>query len=227
MKIYKITIGLLILVLAFNSQAQETKIVRDLELRTNIEVSKEVIDNFELSYAQEIRFNKNASSFDKAFAEFGARYKINKYVKLGLDYRFYRNQQQDGDYENQQGWAAKVNTKYKIDRFTIKYKLQFQNKDEDFWANDSKNGNVFNLRNELSLSYNIPKTKFKPQISTELFRRYYEGNSAFNKMKIGADVTYPIKKWLDIDVGYTYDRELNTTKPASIHIVEAGFKFNF
>jgi Protein of unknown function (DUF2490) len=227
MEMNKIYFSALILLLPILSFGQTTKVVSDLELRSSVEISKEVLDNLELSYEQEIRLNNNASSFDKTFAEFGAKYKINKYLRLGIDYRFYRNTQSDGDLENQQRWAAKVNTKYKIDRFTFKYKLQFQNKDEDFWANDSGNENVYNLRNEFTISYNIPKTKLKPQISTELYRRYYERNSDFNKIKFGAEISFPIKKWLDAEAGYYFDRELNTTLPASIHIMQVGFKFNF
>lgn len=207
--------------------AQTTKVVSDLQLRNSIGLSYEVVDNFELSFKQELRLNHNASSYDKAFAELGASYKLNKYLKVGGNYRFYKNQQWDGDYENQQRWALKVNAKYKIERFKFKYRIQFQNKDEDFWANDSENYNVYNLKNRFSVAYNIPKIKLEPEISAELFRRYYNETAEFSKMRFGASLLYPIKKWLDADVGYYLERELNTTQPASINIVKVGLNFNF
>lgn len=148
-------------------------------------------------------------------------------MKIGADYRFYRSQQWDGDYENQQRWSVKARAKYKLDRFTFNYKIQLQNKDEDFWANDSDNQDVYNLRNKFYVSYNIPKIKLKPEISAELFRRYYTGESEFSKIRVGANLSYPIKKWLDAEIGYYLDQELNVDYPASIHMLQVGFKFNF
>lgn len=225
--LYRFLIVAIFIVQCILSIGQNTKIVSDLELRTGVEISKEVWDDFELSYNQELRLYKNAGEFDKTFAEFGAKYKLNKYIKFGIDYRLSRNQQYNGGFENQQRLAAKIYTKYKIDRFTLKYRFQFQNKDEDFWGNDSGNYNVYSLRNKFSVSYNIPKNKLKPEFSAELFRRYYNNSSEFNKLRIGADISYPVKKWVDAELGYYFERELNSTQPASINIMKLGLKFNF
>ena len=140
---------------------------------------------------EELRFTKDISRFDLFFTDLGLDYKINKHFSAGLNYRFYQNKNNDGDFITQHRLSANLNYKHKVDRFTFGYRLQFQNKDEDFLSSSSENS-VFNLRNRISVDYDIKNFKLEPYFQAELFRKYETGEgSYFNKVRWKLGARYP------------------------------------
>ena len=132
-KIYKICVTILSTIATLQAlNAQETKIIRDLEQRTNIGITKKINNHWKISLGQEFRFIKNATSFDAYFVNLGIDYRFNTHFSLGADYRFYQNKNKEGIFISQQRWSADLKYKQKLSRFSVSYRLRFQNKDDDF-----------------------------------------------------------------------------------------------
>lgn len=222
-----IVVFLLFTGLIIEANAQETKVIRDLEQWTSIGFSKKINKHWKISLDQEFRFTKDVSQFDIYFSDFGVDYKFNKHFAIGANYRFYQNRNGDGAFQTEHRWSSDFQYKHKINRFTIAYRLRFQNKDEDFFTNESGN-NIYNLRNKLSTDYNIKSFKLDPYFDVELFRRFEKGeDSFFNKIRWTAGFEYPIGKKSDIKLFYRIDNELNQTYNKDTYIIGLGYKISF
>ncbi|MCK5168295.1 MAG: DUF2490 domain-containing protein [Bacteroidales bacterium] len=207
--------------------AQEIKVISDLEQWTSIGLSKKINKHWKISLDQEFRFTKNASQFDIYLADLAVDYRFNKHFAAGANYRFYQNKNKDGVFKTQHRWNTDFQYKYKISRFSIAYRLRFQNKDEDFFTNESDN-NLYNLRNKLSVNYNIKNFKPDPYFDIELFRRLEKGeDSYFNKMRWTLGIEYPITKKTDIELFYRIDNELNESYAKDTYIIGLGYKISF
>jgi Protein of unknown function (DUF2490) len=214
-------------VLSVKVRAQETKVVSDLEQWTSIGISKKLGKNWKLSLDQEFRFSKDISQFDTYFTDLGVDYKINKHFSVGANYRFYKNKNKDLDFVTQHRWSTDAKYKQKINRFTLAYRLRFQNKDEDFFTSESSN-NLYNLRNKFSVDYNINKFKFDPYFDVELYRQIEDVNTTeLSKLRWTLGLEYSLKKFGDLEMFYRIDNELNQSYNKNIYIIGLGYKFSF
>ncbi len=210
-----------------NVVAQETKVVSDLEQWTSIGISKKLGKNWKLSLDQEFRFTNDISKFDTYFTDLGVDYKLNKHFSLGANYRFYQNKNKDLDFVTQHRWNTDVKYKQKINRFTLAYRLRFQNKDEDFFTGESSN-NLYNLRNKFSVDYNIKKFKFDPFLDVEIYRQLEDVNtSELSKLRWTLGLEYSLKKFGDLEMFYRIDNELNQSYNKDSYIIGLGYKFSF
>ena len=222
-----ILVLLVIICITIKTDAQETKVTRDLEQWTSIGLSKKINKHWKISLDQEFRFTKDASQFDIYFADLGLDYKFNKHFSLGANYRFYQNKNTNGVFQTEHRWSTDFQYKHKISRFAIAYRLRFQNKDEDLFTNESGN-NLYNLRNKLSVDYNIKNFKLDPYFNMELFRRFENGeDSYFNKIRWTLGIEYPITKKSDIELFYRIDNELNQDYAKDTYIIGLGYKISF
>ena len=221
-------ITILIFTVFYNkTNAQETKVVGDLEQWTSVGISKKLGKNWKLSLDQEFRFTNDISQFDIYFTDFGVDYKLNKHFSLGANYRFYQNKNSDGIFQTQHRWSTDAEYKQKIDRFTLAYRLRFQNKDEDFFTSESSN-NLYNLRNKFSLDYNIKNFKFDPFFEAELYRQIYDATTTeLSKLRWTLGLEYSLKKFGDLEMFYRIDNELNQSYNKNTYIFGLGYKFSF
>ena len=221
-------ITILIFTVFYNkTNAQETKVVGDLEQWTSVGISKKLGKNWKLSLDQEFRFTNDISQFDIYFTDFGVDYKLNKHFSLGANYRFYQNKNYEGTFQTQHRWSTDAEYKQKIDRFTLAYRLRFQNKDEDFFTSESSN-NLYNLRNKFSLDYNIKNFKFDPFFEAELYRQIYDATTTeLSKLRWTLGLEYSLKKFGDLEMFYRIDNELNQSYNKNTYIFGIGYKFSF
>jgi predicted porin len=227
MKVCYRSMFIIIFCCSLKVNAQESIVTNDLEMRNSFAISKKINNRWKVSLEEELRFTEDISRFDIFLSDLGVDYKINKHFSAGLNYRFYQNKNNDGNFKTQHRLSAAISYKQKFNRFTFKYRLQFQNKDEDFLSSGSEN-NVYNLRNKISVDYNIRKFKLDPYFQAELFRKYEtDMNPYFNKVRWTLGASYPITKKSDIQLFYRIDNELNQSYPKNTYILGLGYKFSF
>lgn len=226
-KILNISLVLLIIITStITLYAQDTKVTDDLELWTTIGIKKKISKNWKLSLDQSFRFTEDISRFDIYFTDLGFNYKINKHFKLGANYRFYQNKNNDNNFKTQHRFSADATYKQKIKRFSLAYRIRLQNKDEEFFNTSSSN--IYNLRNKFSVDYNIKKFKFDPFLSVELYDRIEDiNNNELSKLRSTIGIEYSSKKLGNINVFYRIDNELNQSYNKDTYILGIGYSFSF
>lgn len=222
-----IAVIVLITSISIKIDAQETKVTGDLEQWTSIGLSKKINKHWKISLKQEFRFTQDVSRFDVYLADLGIDYKINKHFTVGANYRFYQNKNNDEIFKTQHRWNTDFQFKQKLNRFSLSYRLRFQNRDEDFFTNVTSN-NSYNLRNKLSADYSFKNFKLDPFFNVELYREIENVNPAeFNKLRWTIGLEYPLKKFGDLEIFYRIDNELNDTYPKDTYIFGLGYEFSF
>ena len=98
-------------------------------LWSGIAVEKKINKQFEFKFEEEIRLKDNLSKLNSLLTETGFTYKLNKFYRLGLIYRFthYTN----GSFGNRLTLSNQF--RYKIEDITLSYRFNVQ---QDFNSRD-------------------------------------------------------------------------------------------
>jgi len=176
------------------------------------------------------RFKDNASITDQYFAQLTSDYEIFNNFKLGAAMRYIRDNDTKGNiqgFENHIRFHLDANYSHKIERFKLKYRMRFQNKNELGISKAEGDYNKQYLRLKTSVEYNIRNWKLDPKVSGEIFRHYEEGETTkFDKYRLTLETEYKLKGIGKINLYYRVEKEINTDLPDTINILELKFTYN-
>ena len=174
---------------------------------------------------QHLRLDENISEISEYFTQFKTTYELFKGFKLGLGLRYIRENDNEGNvqgYENHFRYHLDLKYKHKLDRFTLRYRLRYQNKNElqvDDFAKE-------NIRLKAGLGYNIKNWKLDPKFSAEIFNRFgADEESRFSKYRLTFGTEYDFKKWGTLEAFYRLENEINESDPTLINII--GLKYTY
>jgi len=207
--------------------AQETKVVRDLQLWTGAAIEKSMGKAWTLSLKEEIRFKKDISEINNYFTDAGLRYNINKNFALELGYRYTRDKNSDDSYDKLTRYNLDLRYKGRLDFITLTYRLRYQKEVEGF--NLIKQGTDYEkyVRNRLKISYNDFK-KISPNVSAELFQLFeYARPAEFEYIRIQGGIKYEPGKLGAFNLAYGFNRELTSEEPALISMFRFNYTFEF
>ena len=201
--------------------------VRDFEVWTAAKVKFEATKKLDFSFEEQFRFKDDASTIDQYFSELYGSYDITKKFKIALAARYIRENDNVGKkqgYENHFRWNADLNYKHKIDRFTMKYRLSYQAKDE---LNVSELQGDFidnTLRFRAGVAYNIKKWDFDPEFAAEIFNGI-NNSEGFNKIRLTLGTEYKFKEAGEIGAFYRYEKQLIGDYPKTSNILGIQYQY--
>ncbi len=148
------------------------------------------------------RGNENLTSSKLFYSVVGARYRLSKLLRFGLEHRF---NIRDRYTTNTHRVDGEVRLSGEKDRIRVDYRAIFQHE----FVIPIRYRDI--LRNRVSVEYNIPGWKFDPHISLETFTAmHYTGNRLIGlRYEAGTTVALDKKKKNTLDLGVRYDREQN------------------
>lgn len=199
--------------------------VKDFQTWTSINVSYKVNKKLKFGLEEQLRLKDNASITDQHFSELNIEYEIFKNIELGFGARYINENDTEGNnqgYEPHFRFNFDASYKYEIERFTLKHRFRYQNKNE-LGTDDNP---VITARFKTSIGYNIRKWKLDPKLIGEIFNRFEEGeDSRLSKYRLGIETEYKIKKVGSISLFYRVEKETNIINAETIKIL--GLKFNY
>ena len=148
------------------------------------------------------RGNENLTSSKLFYSVVGARYRLSKLLRFGLEHRF---NIRDRYTTNTHRVDGEVRLSGEKDRISVDYRAIFQHE----FVIPIRYRDI--LRNRVSVEYNIPGWKFDPHLSLETFTAmHYTGNRLIGlRYEAGTTVALDKKKKNTLDLGVRYDREQN------------------
>ena len=204
-----------ILILSSICLDAQVRFSRDYEYQawSEISVAYEVIDNLEFSVSPAIRMN--AFAVGKKLYEVGSKYKFNKYLSMGADFRYSeepKKKRTDISYR----FSANIKVSVKSYRFKPTLKVRYTSKDK---LDNSKKSNF--LRYKATLAYRENKSVFSPYFFAEFFED--QRKREFTKFRSGIGNDVEITKFVSFDIAYILEYSL--TKDKNEHILSMGFSF--
>lgn len=197
--------------------AQEEEVVNEVQPRMEFSLGYDVIDDLEISFSPEIRFEDNFS-VDKYLLELGLDYKVKDYLKLSSAYRYLVNKRETKSTEYSHNYSFSATGSYDFNRFTSSLRVRYSNDADDETVDEQF------LRYKASLKYDIPKCKFTPSVAIELFQGV-GGDSYIYKTRYSTGVKYKLLKNNYLQLAYKFD--LYKAEYVNKHIVSIGYKLNF
>ncbi len=162
------------------------------------------------------RGNENLTSSKLFYTVVGARYRLSKQLRFGLEHRF---NVRDRYTTNTHRLDAEGRFSMEKDRVGLDYRAIFQHE----FVMPIRYRDI--LRNRVSVEYNIPGWKYDPHLSLETFTAmHFTGNKLIGlRYEAGTTVALDKKKKNTIDLGVRYDREQNLANPQYRWIVVVAY----
>lgn len=207
--------------------AQETKVVRDLELWSGVEIEKTLFTDWKVSLRQEARFKKDISELNNIFTQFGLAYQLNKNFSLAGNYRYILNKKSDGDLINQSRYSLNLTYKGKLKHISVYYRLKYQKEVESMRLFNLREPYERYLRHRISVRYTDIK-KIKPYISAELFQGYaFAEFPGYDQIRFLAGVKISPKEIGSFYLSYGLERELYDLLPYTNYILKFKYTYEF
>jgi hypothetical protein len=171
------------------------------------------------------RFRENASLLSKHFTDFKFRIMINKRFSFAMGYRY----STDWDTPLESSGLLYFPYVYNKNRYysdiIIKKKLR-KSLSVYLRSRYLYQGNTFDynsvIREKVGMSYNIRKTKLKPESSVECF---YIFNESVDKIRYTLLISYPITKNIDFELAYRIQQEFYVNNPETLYIFESKLSY--
>lgn len=188
----------------------------DLGMWGGIAIEKEISKKFEFQAEEEIRLKDNITTVNSLLTELGFTYKANKYYRLGLSYRF--TYYTDGAIGNRLTLSNEA--RYKIEDFTLTYRLNFQ---QDFSTEDPIE---YKIRNRLGVDYKINK-HWEVGTAAELFYSFYYNRNVLDRYRLKWGVDHRFNKHHRLGFTLIFQQEFNVANPDTDVILAAKYKYSF
>lgn len=225
--LFRFLLFTMLLVVFRQLSAQETKVVRDLQLWTGAAVEKSLGKAWTLSLKEEIRFKKDISELNNYFTDAGLRYNLNRNFALELGYRYTRDKNSDNSYDNLTRYNLDLRYKGRLDFITITYRLRYQKEVEGFNLIEQDTNYEKYVRNRMKISYTDFK-KITPYVSFELFHLFeYAKPADFEYIRVQGGVKYEPGKLGSFTLAYGFNRELTSEEPALISMFRINYAYEF
>jgi hypothetical protein len=196
----------------------------DFQVWPSLQVAVEVLNNLKLQVEEEVRFHENSSLIEKQVNNLGISYRINKYVKTTLTYRFEADWKNADTYSWRQGLYADFTFRYEPGRFLLDYRIRFQSSKIDINDKEEKIFNGLRNRHKVGVEYDIKNIPLAPFAEGEIFLNSggnrYSGITAY---RTWFGIKYNINKQQEVSLKYGIDQEMNVTDPLRAFIVAIGY----
>lgn len=162
------------------------------------------------------------------FPEIGLGYKIKKWFKPSIDFRYIMDRKIDGRYVGATRLNYNLEISPEIKRVSLELRLRYQQEMASVPGDDYRDDFDQALRMKLAGEYNINGSKITPKVGLEFFYdpQYSISGPEFTKMRYFAGASFNLKGPHEIVVRYIYERKFNLPSVnRHIFLVAYGFEY--
>lgn len=208
------------------SQSEDTS---DLESWNSLGLEYKLNKKWSFGLEEQLRLDKNISEISEYFTQLETKYAITKKFDIGLGLRYIRENDNEGNvqgYENHFRFNVDASYKHKINDFTLKYRLRYQNKNELGVSSSDGDYAKQYLRLKAAVAYNFKNWKLDPKFSAEIFNRFENGDvDQYNKYRLTLGTDYKIKNFGKLGIFYRIEKGINVDIPETTNII--GLKYTY
>lgn len=206
-----------------------TQPVQDFGVWASVGYGRDISDKFDISISQEVRMEENALLVGRTFSQFGLDYKIKRWIRLGLNYRFSLNRRQDGTYGHRHRIMTDLVLRTYQRRFTITYRARLQSEIRTLnYPREFGFTPVWDFRNTLKVNYRLNRF-IEPYVNLDLrFLLKDPGEPRFSgvdrtRIVVGADMLLAEGRVLGLF--FLSNQYWNIDDGRRIYVI--GIEFNF
>jgi len=189
----------------------------DFQLWSSVSLNYSVNKKLEFKLTESLRLRENVSLISRQFSELRSTYKINKSFRLNAGYRFLRTISIEKQINLRHRFYFDIIKRKKIKRIRVFSRLRSQ-------YQTGINYNEFYTRGKLGALYNIRKTPFDPEFSSEIF--FNNTKKQIDKLRYTLALSFPFNKKIKSNIFYRIQTEKNMVNPNTFYILGLGLEYN-
>ncbi|MHC1778358.1 MAG: DUF2490 domain-containing protein [Lentimicrobium sp.] len=199
--------------------------MNDAGLWTSLTFEAKLIKKLSASFSQEYRFNENVTELGTWISEAGLEYKLNKYIKASLNYRYTMKRMKNNLYSPRQRFFIDIKAEKEIKPLIFQFRTRFQEEYADVSRSPEWGFAGFYSRNKFTFKLDLDK-KWEPYTSLELFSPIgHDQPYIFDDFRCVAGVEFKLSKHHKLDLYYMIQRELYVNIPVTDFITGIGYQY--
>jgi hypothetical protein len=211
---------LIFLVFSLFSKAQDEFMIWT-EIGAKGKITKDLGWNADIN----TRFVPGVETF---FPQVGLSYKVTKWFKPSIEYRFIIDKNKYGNYKSSSRLNFNLAFKHDVKRFygslRVRYQSSFNKVNSEEYDGDFDQA----FRFKPAIEYKIRKSRFIPGVSAEWFLNpAYGPNRGITKIRLAAGTKIELKGPHEISVKYQIDKKLRNYSAGMRHVVSLGYGYKF
>lgn len=180
-------------------------------------ISYKLNQHYSILFTEECRFKENYSRLNLFYTNLGVEYKLNKYFKTALVYRWINKYMDDNTFSFRHRLSWDATFKYPIKDFTLAYRSRLQAESRNIQSSESGKVPEWYWRSKFDVSYKFNK-KLSAGASIELRYqlsdpRNFESDGTWHRIRFQGGFDYKYSKKSTFGIYYVIQREFNVSLP--------------
>jgi hypothetical protein len=178
------------------------------------------------SLGVELTTRHGAGGLQTFFPQISYKYKINKFIRPSVDYRYVGSSTQEGNFSYRHRINTNLQFNYEIERLELGLRMRYQFTTNRLADNfEQEFGEAFRIKP--SIVYNIKKSVLLPQASMEFFSGPMDGQQGYhlNRIRWSVGLGFDWDGPHSLELAYLYDQRINS--PGSLNRAILNFSYGY
>jgi len=180
----------------------------------------------DFSYSLDLTTRFGSEGLGTIFPQLSLKYKLNKYVRVSLDYRLIGKKELNGNVLSSHRLNGNLQFSYGVKRHSFGFRTRYQ---YSFNALVGPYESEFDraVRFKPSYAYDINNSILTPKVSCEFFynpSHGYQGQQ-FTRVRYYAGVALELAGPHNLEIGYYYDQKIQVANPVNRSILNLSYSY--
>lgn len=210
----------------FTASAQ---VEQDFGIRAALSYDSDLTKNIDLSLTEEIRMEDNATTLGKSYTTLGLEYKLRKWIRIGINYRFILNKRKNGNFGHRHRMMGDLKLRTYQHRLTLTYRARIQSEVRTYnYTHEYGFSPATDLRHTFKAKYTINRI-YRPYATFDLRYRLRDARTpdftGFDRSRIVAGVDIALSRTRKLDVYLMTYRHWNVVEPDRVFAIGVEYSF--
>ena len=200
----------------------------DFQTWSSAGIKTDISKSFTVGFQTQLRLTDYSTRVGSILLEPEVGFRVNKYLKLGLGYRFTIRPGNDHINKTAHRLNLDVEGKKKFGNLGLSLRLRIQQGFQDPYVNENRapySAPTYN-RNKLSVEYKVSKL-WTPFVEGELFFPLTDPrHRGLDRYRVTVGSAFNLKNRNAVDVFFRVQQEVNTTNPQTAYILGLGYTYD-
>jgi hypothetical protein len=187
-------------------------------------VSGKITKDF--SYGVDLTTRFGSDGLGTIFPQLSLKYKLNKYVRVSVDYRLIGKKEPNGNFLSSNRMNGNLQFSYGVKRHSFGFRTRYQysfNKISGPYESEFDQA----FRFKPSYSYDLNNSIFTPNFSCEFFYNPQTGENGkqFTRIRYYVGVEMELDGPHGLELGYYYDQKIQVANPVNRSILSLSYSY--
>jgi hypothetical protein len=180
----------------------------------------------DFSYGVDLSTRYGSDGLGTIFPQLSLKYKLNKYVRVSVDYRLIGKKELNGNFLTSQRVNGNLHFSYGIKRHSFGFRTRYQYSfNKLVGPYESEFDQAFRFKP--SYAYDINNSIFTPNFSCEFFYNPLTGENGkqFTRIRYYVGVEMELDGPHNVELGYYYDQKIQIANPVNRSILNLSYTY--